>query len=115
MWNKDDILHFESRTVGGSLITETGKETIETTSLDNVLNGKKVTFIKMDIEGAEYKALIGAEETIKKWRPRLAICVYHKPEDILEIPTLLLEMHNDYKFALRQYNSSGLGAILYGY
>ena len=115
VWNKDDILHFESRTVGGSLITGTGKETIETTSLDNVLNGKRVTFIKMDIEGAEYKALLGAEKTIKKWRPRLAICVYHKPEDILEIPALLLEMHSDYQFSLRQYNSSGLGAILYAY
>ena len=97
----------------GSSISEDGSEKIETISLDEVLQGKRVTFIKMDIEGAEYNALIGCEKTIKKWKPRLAICVYHKSEDILEIPALLLKMNDDYKFALRQYDSWDTSAILY--
>ena len=70
----------------------------------------------MDIEGAEYNALIGAEQTIKTWKPRLAICVYHKPEDILEIPALLLRMNPHYNFALRHYYiSSSNETVLYAY
>ena len=115
LWDTESTLHFDVRPVGGSTILDAGKEQIKTTSLDKVLNGKQVTFIKMDIEGAEYKALIGARETINKYRPRLAICVYHKPEDILEIPALILKIQPNYKFALRQYDSSGLGAILYAF
>ena len=89
------------------------EERVETISIDEILNGKKVTFIKLDIEGAEYKALIGAQRSIGKWRPRMAICIYHKPEDILELPNLLLKMNPDYKFALRQYHSWGSSTILY--
>ena len=69
----------------------------------------------MDIEGAEYRALLGAKETIKKYRPKMALSVYHKPQDIIEIPTLLLEYHEDYKFALRQYSSIGDETVLYAH
>ena len=99
----------------GSSIRENGEELINTISLDDVLNGKKVTFIKMDIEGAEYNALLGSEKTIKKWHPRMAISVYHKSEDILEIPALILNIESDYKFALRHYMSDYRETILYAY
>ena len=116
MWDKAETLHFNiAENPAGSRIREIGEEVIQTTALDDVLNGKRVTFIKMDIEGAEYKALIGAEKTIKKWHPRLAICVYHKPEDILEIPALLLKMQSDYKFLLRHYMSNQYESVLYAY
>ena len=115
LWNKSDVLLFDADKGQGSSIKNNGSEKIETISIDEILNGNKATFIKMDIEGAEYKALIGSEKTIKKYRPRLAISVYHKPEDILEIPALLMEMDVDYKFALRQYLPNGLETILYAY
>lgn len=118
LWNKKDILKFAAKLdsdASGANIAEDGEESIETISLDEVLDGRRVTFIKMDIEGAEYNALIGSEKTIRNWNPRLAICVYHKPEDIVEIPALLLKMNNDYKFALRQYDSWDTSAILYAY
>lgn len=117
LWNKNEILYFNvnEANLGASCINKNGEEKIETTTLDEVLNGKRATFIKMDIEGAEYKALLGAEKTIKKWNPRLAISIYHKPEDILEIPALLLDMKPDYHFALRQYRAHGSETILYAY
>ena len=118
LWNKKDILCFETRgTVpsAGANINKDGEETIETIQLDDVLQGKKVTLIKMDIEGSEYNALLGSEQTIKKWHPRLTICVYHKPEDILEILTLLLNFQPDYHFALRTYRADGIETVLYAY
>lgn len=119
LWDKSDKLYFQSngRASAGARITKVvdNNDTIETIALDEVLNGNRVTFIKMDIEGSEYKALLGSEKTIKKWKPRMAICVYHKPEDILEIPTLLLKFNPDYKFALRHYRSYEYDTVLYAY
>ena len=117
LWNKKDILHFTTNVANGSSskIADVGSETIETASLDEILNDKPVTYIKFDIEGAEYNALLGAEKTIKKWRPRLAICIYHKPEDILELPALLLDMQPNYNFALRTYASHGNETVLYAF
>ncbi|MBR1859902.1 MAG: FkbM family methyltransferase [Selenomonadaceae bacterium] len=115
LWHKMDILNFNAKNGQGSKITNNGDIRVETISLDEILNGKRVTFIKMDIEGAEYNALLGAEQTIKKWHPRLAICVYHKPEDILELPALILKINPDYKFALRQYRIDEGETVLYSY
>lgn len=62
-----------------SMITDNGDNEIEVDSIDRLID-KEVTFIKMDLEGSEYEALLGAEKMIKRTKPKLAICVYHKPE-----------------------------------
>lgn len=111
-WCKHEWLQFELADAG-SYVTKNGLETVEAESLDNVLNGGEVTFIKMDIEGAEEQALIGAWNSIKKYKPKLAISVYHKPEDIIVLPTLILRIRNDYKFYLRHYASRMEETILY--
>jgi hypothetical protein len=49
----------------------------------------RLEIIKMDIEGAERQALAGAQETLKRLRPRLEICVYHLPDDRQVIPAML--------------------------
>jgi FkbM family methyltransferase len=77
-----------------------------TLSIDDLvaINGlKKVDFIKMDIEGSELDALIGAIKTLKKFRPRLAICIYHKPDDYLDIPKFLNELELGYKFYIEHH------------
>jgi FkbM family methyltransferase len=59
---------------------------------------ERVDFIKMDIEGAEVDALIGAEKTISQFKPKLAICTYHRPTDPIEIRKILLKYNPNYKF-----------------
>jgi FkbM family methyltransferase len=57
--------------------------------------------VKMDIEGAEIPALRGAEQTIKKYKPDLAICVYHRPGDIYNIPKLIKSFAPEYQCVIR--------------
>ena len=95
----------------GSLICEDGEEKIDICKIDT--EAGEATFIKMDIEGAELKALMGAKETIVQNKPKLAISIYHKPEDILQIPMYLKALVPEYKFYLRQYTMSYLECVLY--
>lgn len=88
-------------------------EKIETVKLDEFLKNEKVTFIKMDIEGAEYDALLGASNIIKERKPRLAISVYHVANDFIRIPLLLKELNPEYKLYLRQYSLLSNETILY--
>jgi len=77
------------------------KEKVEARKIDTIvhlLGLERVDFIKMDIEGAEVDALLGAEQTIKKFKPKLAICTYHRPTDPVEIRKILLRYNPDYKF-----------------
>jgi hypothetical protein len=80
--------------------------------LDSIIDDK-ITFIKMDIEGAEYNAILGAHNTITKYRPKLAISIYHKPEDIWEIPSLILKMNPEYKLYLGHYSIAAAETVLY--
>lgn len=74
---------------------------------------EKIDFIKMDIEGCELKALNGAEETIKKYRPRLAICAYHKNSDFYEISKFINELRLGYKFYFESYTPGFTDTVLY--
>lgn len=86
---------------------------IPTTSIDLEAQGKAVSFIKMDIEGAELEALKGASETIKKYRPTLALSIYHKPEDIVELPAYIKTLVPEYKLYLRNYHLDHTETVLY--
>uniref|UniRef100_A0A7V5XG50 FkbM family methyltransferase n=1 Tax=Thermodesulfobacterium geofontis TaxID=1295609 RepID=A0A7V5XG50_9BACT len=76
------------------------KKKIQAFKLDTIveeLSLEKVDFIKMDIEGAEIDALLGAEQTIKRFKPKLAICTYHRPTDSEEIKNIILSYNLNYK------------------
>ena len=111
LWNVSDILKFRLEGTASSISKE-GDVEVEVDCIDNVISSE-VTFIKMDIEGAEYNALLGASNTIKKYKPKLAICVYHKPEDIWEIPLLIHELNPEYQLYLRHYSFADNETVLY--
>ena len=66
----------------------------------------------MDIEGAESEALKGAENLIKQSDMDLAICLYHKPRDIFEIPKLI-SAFGSYSYYLRLYGCHGMDLVMY--
>ena len=77
---------------------------VKTISIDEFVKGEKlkqVNFIKMDIEGSETKALLGAKETLKKFKPKLAICIYHKVDDFYKIPLLIKKINPIYKIEIK--------------
>lgn len=112
-WNKTGKMSFVQQANGTSMIGDDGEVSINTITMDEALTGKNVTFIKMDIEGAEYPALQAAEEVIKNDKPKLAISVYHCSEDILRIPELILRYNPNYRLYLRHYSPFENETILY--
>lgn len=114
-WDKKDKLQFDCNSSTGSRIIKTGSESIFVTSIDEELGGESVTFIKMDVEGSEHKTIIGAANTLKKYKPRLAISAYHMPEDFINLPFLLLEINDDYEIAFRHYSSCPWETVLYAW
>lgn len=98
-------------TVAGS-VTE-----VKVVRLDDVLKGTTVSSIKMDIEGSEMSALHGAASIIKEQLPYLAICVYHRDDDLITIPRYIQQLARQagkrYKFYLRQHNFAISDTVLY--
>jgi len=113
LWHEDTELRFSSGGNAFSKVLNDGDSIVKVRALDNIIKDDDVTFIKMDIEGAEYNALLGAEQIIKKNKPKLAISIYHKPEDICEIPLLIKKMNEEYKFYLRHYSVAEFDTVLY--
>lgn len=112
MWECNTTLRFNSQGSIMSKVDEKGDDEIKVVSLDEVVEGR-VTFIKMDIEGSELKALKGAERTIKQYKPKLAISIYHKLEDIIEIPEYIMSIVPEYKFYIRHYSLNEAETVLY--
>lgn len=99
-WGSDTTLLFDSKAGRHSAISSKGKETAAR-SVDSILNNSPCTIIKMDVEGAERSALLGAKETIAKYRPKLMISLYHRTEDLFSLPLLIKSINPDYRFYLR--------------
>ena len=90
-----------------SRISEEGVVPVCLDSLDNILYEmeNRPTFIKLDVEGTEPDALIGAKRIIDRDHPKLAICIYHSPfTQLWEIPYYIMRNHPDYKLFIRQYS-----------
>ncbi|NLK73100.1 MAG: FkbM family methyltransferase [Clostridiales bacterium] len=102
VWNENkEISYLGERE--GSFIDANGSNTAKVGRLDDILAGKKVTFIKMDVEGAEIAAIEGASNIIKSQKPKLAISAYHKLSDLWEVPLLIKELRGDYNIYLRHH------------
>ncbi|MEI0604854.1 FkbM family methyltransferase [Brachyspira alvinipulli] len=98
---------------GYNITQEKSEEIIDVISIDNFLDGNPITFLKSDIEGEEFNMLKGAENTIKKYKPKMAISVYHRPDDLLTIPKYIKELVPEYNFSLRHHSLSFNDTVLY--
>ena len=97
-----------------STVSIEGDVTVAMTTVDAMVVEQhlgRVDFIKMDIEGGEVDALRGAEETLKKFTPRLAISVYHRPHDLPDIVALVRQACPDYRLYL-SHKSPGLAETI---
>jgi len=113
LWNRKKTLSFVSKDDGTSKVGKNGDIEILVTSIDEELEDVPVTFIKMDIEGSELEALRGAKQTIQRYKPKLAICIYHKLSDIVEIPLYIKELVPEYKLYIRHYSTARTETVLY--
>lgn len=84
-------------------------------TLDTFLGESSVTFIKADVEGMELALLKGARATIQRWRPKMAICIYHYPSDLFEIAEYIRSIIPEYRFSLRQHAPIFGDFVLYCY
>lgn len=116
VWSNNTILNFSNDGNSASAVCDASDEgciQVPVFSLDSTLQSLQPNYIKMDIEGAEQKAIKGARKIIKEYSPILAICLYHKPKDLWEIPLLINEINPNYDMYIRVYGHLGLETVLY--
>ena len=118
LWSEKTTLYFSEEGTAGSKVVANHESTVKTISLeansiDNVHVEDKVSFIKMDIEGAEMYALKGAEHTIMRDRPNLAICIYHSFEDLYRIPLYIKSLVPEYKIYIRHHSDRSIETVVY--
>ncbi len=88
---------------------------IEIVSLDSYFSNQTVGLIKADVEGFEMEVLQGAQMVIKRDKPKIAICIYHKASDLWEIPRLIKSINTDYKLEIGLHDYGYIETVLYAY
>jgi len=106
-------LRFAASAAANAAVSSAGEMMVNSVALDDVLALDKPTMIKMDIEGSELSALRGAASTIKTHKPLLAICAYHQPLDLFEIPFALNALEPESLLFLRSYAMDGFDTVCY--
>jgi FkbM family methyltransferase len=96
-----------------SRVSHSGGTVVDLFTIDELLEDRPVTMIKMDIEGAEFDALQGARGVIERDFPLLSICAYHLQEDIWRLPLLMREFNPEYRMYLKTYCGDGIQSVVY--
>ena len=109
---KRGVVRFSNTGETGSKISDDGVA-VDCFPIDELFANTSLTYLKMDIEGAEYDTLLGGRMVIQRDKPVLAICVYHTQNDIWRIPLLVHEMLPEHKLYLRAYEGDGFQTVLY--
>ena len=113
-WFETKLLSFDSTSDASSSLQDSGDSLVQSVKLADFLATTRINFVKMDIEGAEYEALLGLESVLLRDKPHLAISVYHKPDDMWKIGLWLKSLFGDtYNFYLRTYNFQTFDTVLY--
>ena len=115
LYSNTQSINFAIGSNSGSKINPHSSSTINVVTLDDYFKEYELVnpLLKMDIEGAEPDALIGAYKFINKYRPLMAICIYHEPEHLFAIPSYIREKHPYYEFLIRHHSSEWRETVLY--
>lgn len=113
-WNTNTTLSFSDHDKASKIVEQSDYK-IEVVALDTLTYDfmPDGLIIKADIEGSELEMLNGAKNLIIKEKPQLAICVYHKRDDLITIPQFIKSLRDDYKFYLRHHTKSFSQTVLY--
>lgn len=103
IWSDDCDMSFNASLGRGSSISSGGSQSLAVTKVDTLYRARSLTYLKMDVEGAEYMALKGAEHTLKRDCPKLNIAAYHRSEDIFTLPLMIHDLNPKYKIYIRQH------------
>jgi FkbM family methyltransferase len=106
-------VQFNSRGTPASSVASNGEISVDCVPLDELLHDSRPTYLKMDIEGSEEDAILGACRTIQRDSPVLAVCMYHKQKDLWSLPLLIREVRPDYRFFLLAHAEEGWETVCY--
>ena len=106
-------LAFSDRGGTASQLQATGATQVRGEALDTVIGDGAVSFLKLDVEGAELAALQGAARILRTQRPLVAACVYHRPEDLWTVPEFILEAMPASRLYLRRHGWDGWETVVY--
>ncbi len=114
LWDRRATLQVQGEGVFSRAVEGIGVEgNVDMISIDEYFKDLHIDMIKMDIEGAEMKALLGGMKTIKRDRPVLAISIYHSIKDFYEILQLFLAELSNYRYYVRQHSMIFTETVLY--
>lgn len=111
--NKNKTAFFTNSGTAGSKVSNESNRRIKLISLDQYLYNRKPTLIKFDIEGSETDAILGMKKIMKELKPKLAICIYHKPSDLWKIPLLIKKINPRYDIFIRHYTQTQHDTVCY--
>lgn len=111
--SRSGTLHFAANGAAASAISPVGNIVVNAIALDDQFFKHYPSFIKMDIEGAEGAALEGARVIIQHHKPILAVCAYHRPDDLWALLLKIHSIYSEYSFFLRSYDHDGWETVLY--
>ena len=112
VYYKSSVFYLQGEEMAIACTNETTDRKVEVCAIDDVVKFAP-TYIKMDIETFETYALLGAMESIIKYKPKLAISIYHKFDDLWNIPLLLKQWVSEYDLYIRHYECYQAETVVY--
>lgn len=103
IWNENTDLSFHDSEGRGSNISANGEKKLPVTTIDTLFAKRPLSYLKIDVEGAEEQALLGGKTVFRRDRPKVNMALYHRSEDIFKLPLLLKAINPDYRLYLRQH------------
>jgi len=113
LYSKPCTLRFDNAGSRGSLLTESSGIEVPVTSIDETLQGERISMIKLNVEGAELEALVGAQDSIRRHAPVLAVSAYHLPDHLWKVPAAIRGLRDDYRLYLRQHDGGVIETVVY--